>query len=69
MPGTVDKIIASPRPSEREKGQVTVDEADHRYRKIRIENTLTDENGDDAKLTKGSRVDVTVTAKDSQSSR
>ena len=62
MPGTVDKIIPSPRPSQPEKAQIAVDVADHRYRDLRIENALTDENGDDVKLKKGARVEVTVTA-------
>ena len=34
------------------------------YRNLRIENTLTDEQGDDVKLKKGARVDVSVAAKD-----
>jgi hypothetical protein len=63
LPGTVDKIIPPSRPRKQEKAQVSVDGADHRYRRLRIENTLTDEHGDDVKLKKGARVDVTVTAK------
>ena len=62
MPGTVDKIIPSPRPSQPEKAQIAVDGADHRHRDLRIENTLTDEHGDDVKLKKGAHVEVTVTA-------
>ena len=62
MPGTVDKIIPSPRPSQPEKAQIAVGGADHRYRDLRIENTLTDEHGDDMKLKKGAHVEVTVTA-------
>ena len=62
MPGTVDKIIPSPRPSQPEKAQIAVDGADHRYRDLRIENTLTDEHGDDVRLKKGAHVEVTVTA-------
>ena len=61
MPGTVDKIIPSPRPSQPEKAQIAVDEADHQYRNLRIENTLTDEHGDDVRLKKGAHVEVTVT--------
>ena len=63
MPGTVAKIIPSPRPSQPEKAQIAVDGADHRYRNLRIENTLTDEHGDDVRLEKGASVEVTVTAK------
>lgn len=64
LPGTVDKIIPSPRPSQPEKAQIAVDGADQRYRDLRIENTLTDEHGDDVRLEKGTRVEVTVAAKD-----
>jgi hypothetical protein len=63
MPGTVNKIIPSPRPSQPEKAQIAVDGTDQRHRHLRIENTLTDENGDDVRLKKGARVEVTVTAK------
>ena len=59
MPGTVNKIIPSHRPTQPEKAQIAVDGADHRHH--RIENTLTDENGDDVKLKKGAHVEVTVT--------
>ena len=62
MPGTVAKIIPSPRPSQPEKAQIAVDGADHRYRNLRIENTLTDEHGNDVRLEKGASVEVTVTA-------
>jgi hypothetical protein len=63
MPGTVNKIIPSPHTSQPEKAQIAVDGTDQRYRSLRIENTLTDEHGDDVKLKKGAHVDVTVTAK------
>ena len=62
MPGTVDKIIPSSRSSRPEKAQIAVDGADHRHRDLRIENTLTDENGDDVKVKKGAHVEVTLTA-------
>jgi hypothetical protein len=62
LPGTVEKIIPSPDPSEPEKAQIAVEGADHLYREIRIENTLTDENGDEVSLKPGARVDVTVEA-------
>jgi hypothetical protein len=64
MSGTVDNIISSRRPRQPEKAQIAVDGADHRHRDLRIENTLTDEHGDDVRLTKGAHVEVTVTAKD-----
>jgi hypothetical protein len=62
MPGTVDRIISSPVPSRPEKAQIAVDGADRGYRDLRIENTLTDEHGDDVKLKKGAHVEVIVTA-------
>ena len=62
LPGTVDKIIPSPSPSQPEKAQIAVDRTDRRHRDLRIENTLTDEHGDDVKLKKGAHVEVTVTA-------
>jgi hypothetical protein len=62
VPGTVDKIIPSSRPSQPEKAQIAVDRAGRRYRHLRIENTLTDEHGDDVRLKKGAHVEVTVTA-------
>src|ERR1022692_5306502 len=62
LPGTVDKIIPSPSANQPEKAQIAVDEADDRHRDLLIENTLTDENGDDVKLKKGAHVEVTVTA-------
>jgi hypothetical protein len=60
MPGTVDKIIPA-RPNQREKAQIAVDGADRPHRNLRFENTLTDEHGDDVKLKKGARIEVTVT--------
>jgi hypothetical protein len=62
MPGTVDKLIPSPGPSQPKKAQIAVDGADHGHRNLRIENALTDEHGDDVKLKKGAHVEVTVTA-------
>jgi hypothetical protein len=62
VPGTVDKIILSPRPSQPEEAQIAADKVDRAHRDFRIENTLTDEHGDDVKLKKGAHVEVTVTA-------
>ena len=62
MAGIV-KIIPSTRPGQPEKAQIAADGADHRYRDLRIENTLTDENGDHVRLKKGAHVKATITAK------
>jgi hypothetical protein len=68
MPGIVHKVIPSPRAGKPEKVQIAVDEADHGYRDLRIENTLTDEHGDDVRLKKGAHVEVAVTAEPKASS-
>jgi hypothetical protein len=62
MPGTVEKIIPSSRPSQPEKAQIAVEGADHGHQDLRIENALTDEHGDDVRLKKGAHVEVSVTA-------
>jgi hypothetical protein len=62
LPGTVEKIIKSPFPGQPEKAQIVVETADHLYREIRIENTLTDENGTEVGLKPGAQVEVTVEA-------
>jgi len=62
MPGTVDKIIPSPSPSQPEQAQIGVEGADTQKQDLRIENALTDEYGDDVKLEKGAHVEITVTA-------
>jgi hypothetical protein len=62
LPGKVEKIIDSPHPSEPEKAQITVEGADPLYKEIRIENSLTDQNGDEVRLKKGAEVEVTVQA-------
>jgi hypothetical protein len=62
LPGTVEKIIKSLHPEEPEKAQIAVEGADHLYKEIRIENTLTDENGDKVRLKPGAHVEVTVEA-------
>jgi hypothetical protein len=62
LTATVEKIIQSPSPSVPEKAQIAVEGADHLYRELRIENSLTDENGDKVRLKKGAEVEVTIAA-------
>jgi hypothetical protein len=45
-----------------EKAEIAIHEADDLYREIRVENVVTDENGEKAKLKPGSEVDVIVEA-------
>ena len=63
LSGTVNKIIASLRTIQPEKAQIAVTGADDRYRDLRIENTLTDRNGNEVSPQKGAHIEVTVTAK------
>ncbi len=62
MPGTVQKIIKPAHPDLPEKAEIAVEGADELYREIRIENTLTDEKGNEVKLKPGVQVEVTVAA-------
>jgi hypothetical protein len=45
----------------RGKAQISI-KGETGYRKLRIENSLTDEHGDEVKLEKGTPVEVTVAA-------
>jgi hypothetical protein len=60
--GTVEKVIKPVVPGEPEKAQIGIEEADHLYREIRVENILIDEDGEKAKLKPGAEVDVVVEA-------
>ena len=62
LPGTVEKIIPSPHPSEPEKAQIGIEGADDLYREIRVENSLQDENGNEVALKAGAQVEVTIEA-------
>jgi hypothetical protein len=61
-PGLVQKVIPPPVPDVPEKAEILIPSADDLYREIRIENTLTDEKGEEVKLKPGAEVDVTVEA-------
>ena len=62
LPGTVEKIIPSPHPSEPEKAQIGIDGVDDLYRELRVENSLQDENGNQVALKPGAQVEVTIEA-------
>lgn len=68
LPGTVTRIIKSPGSNKPEKAQIAVEESDHGFREIRINNRLRNENGSDVRLKLGERVAVTVEAKASEES-
>jgi len=60
--GTAKPIVKLPHPREPEKVQITLEGADELHRELWIENTLTDENGNEVQLKDGAHVDVTVKA-------
>lgn len=60
--GAVEKVIKPFTPSEPEKAQIGIKEADDLYREIRVENVVTDDNGAKARLKQGAQVDVIVEA-------
>jgi hypothetical protein len=62
LSATVEKIIKPPAPGMPEKAQIAVEGADHLYRELRIENTLTNENGEKVRLKPGADVEVTIEA-------
>ena len=62
LPGTVQKIIKPLYNAEPEKAQIAVEGAEDLYKEIRIENTLTDANGNEVRLKPGAEVQVTVEA-------
>jgi len=49
-------------PSEPEEAEISMEGPDSLYQEIRIENSLTDENGNEVCLQEGTDVDVTVEA-------
>jgi hypothetical protein len=62
LPGTVEKIIKPPVPDLPEKAQISVEGADDLYKEIRVENSLTNEKGEEVKLKEGAKVEVTLEA-------
>ncbi len=60
--GTVNRIIKSPDPSEAEKAEIVVDDAEQLYREIRVDNTVSDESGASGKLKEKAHVDVIIEA-------
>ena len=62
LPGTVKKVIPPFHPSMPEKAEISVEGAHELYREIRVENTLSDESGNEVSLKPGAQVDVTIEA-------
>jgi hypothetical protein len=62
LPGTVNKVIPPIHPSMPEKAEISVEGADDLYREIRVENTLSDDSGNEVSLKLGAEVQVTIEA-------
>jgi hypothetical protein len=62
LPAKVEKIIPSRHANEPEKAQIRVEGADPLYEELRVENSLTDKNGDKVGLKENADVDVTLEA-------
>lgn len=62
LAAVVEKVIKPQVPGAPEKAQISVEGADHLYREIRIENILTDENGDKVRLKAGAEVELKIEA-------
>ena len=61
-PGTVQKIIQPSVAGEPEKAEIEVEGADDLYKEIRIENTLTKDDGGEVRLKKGAEIAVIIEA-------
>lgn len=60
--GRVEKVLKPLNPSELEKAQINIHEADDLYREVRVENSLTDEDGEKVQLKVGAEIDVVLEA-------
>ena len=60
LSGTVDRIIKPAARGRPEMVQIEVEGPDAVYKDIRIENTLTDDLGQEVRLESGSKVEVTI---------
>jgi len=69
LSATVQKVIKPRVPGETEKAQIDIDKAEHLYREIRIDNELTDENGEKTRLKPGAQVEVVIEADSSATTK
>ena len=63
LSGNVDEIILSSDPGQTEKAHISIDGSAPESRGLRIENSLTDQQGNDVRLKLGAHVDVTIKTK------
>ena len=60
--GTVEKIIKPITPTQSEKAQINIEDAEDLYKEIRIENEMVRETGEKTQLRPGESVEVIVEA-------
>jgi hypothetical protein len=60
--GTVDRLVVSVDPRERDKVQISIHDAEPLYQEIRIENSLKDADGNEMQLKDGAEVEVHIEA-------
>ena len=60
--GIVQQVLRPLVSSDPEKAQISIEDGNELYREIRIENVLTNENGEKVRLKLGADVDVAVEA-------
>ena len=62
LPGTVEKILKPLFPGDSEKAQISVEGGDHLYKEIRVENSMTNPEGETVSLKPGAEVNVIIEA-------
>lgn len=62
LPGTVEKIIKPAFPGDPERAQISVEGGDHLYRELRIENSMTNSEGEVVSLKEGAEVNLILEA-------
>jgi len=62
LPARVEKIIKPADPSEPEKVEIHIVGGDPLYEEIRVDNSLTNKEGEEVSLKQGAKVKVTVEA-------
>jgi hypothetical protein len=62
LPARVEKIIKPGHPSEPEKVEIHVVGGDPLYEEIRVDNSLTNKEGEEVSLKQGAKVKVTIEA-------
>lgn len=68
--GTVEKLVKPMDPHEPEKAQINIHDAEPLYQEIRIDNSLTDADGNAVQLKQGAAVEVHIEApKDSTTAK